>query len=321
MLKYWCRTKEKCLKGTGLNYCQNAELQWIMVIEPSKEEIDALSKDFEINKKYFERYAKEIRAIKYSNTPLIFTLIDYYLDNDEIKKSRLLFAIFGNAIITVSHNGKGYFPKLFDDVCEKFEAEKGKHIEMLLYDFLDRDISENYDILTRIDDDIANLEVSALKYSEGKKIREIISLKRELNKMSRRIWSTAKIIFAIRKEVTPLRINTEGRMALDEIYENLIHQMDILGSQKESLIDALTIYETTVSNQLAIINNDLNTVMKRLTTLMLLLMVPSLIASIYGMNFKFIPELTSPYGFFEAIGVMLLVTILLYFYAKKKKWV
>ena len=158
---------------------------------------------------------------------------------------------------------------LFDMICERFEKERKKDINRLFYDFLDRDINENYDILTKIDDDTSRLEVESLKYNNEKNIQSIINLKRELNKMTRRFWSTAKIIFAIKKETTSLKLTSEGLRTLDDIYENLIHQIDILSTQKESLIDAITIYETTVSNQLAKINNDLNTVMKRLTILML----------------------------------------------------
>ncbi|PIU21344.1 MAG: hypothetical protein COT15_02905 [Candidatus Diapherotrites archaeon CG08_land_8_20_14_0_20_34_12] len=321
MLKYWACSKEKCSKGSGLTYLKNPEMQWILVTNPNEAELKAISEDFKINKKYLEKYSKETRSVKYSNNPLIFTLISYYLENNQMQRARVLFVIEKNNIIIIANSGEKYFSVIFNDVCEKFETEKKKDIEVLIYDFLDRDISENYDILANLDDNIAKMEVSALEYNSGKNIQNVINLKRELNKMSRRLWSTAKIVFAIRKEVTVIRVTNESMGLLEDIYENLIHQIDILSTQKESLIDALTIYETTVSNQLAIINNDLNTVMKRLTILMLLLMVPTLIAGIYGMNFKYIPELTSPYGFFEAIIIMIIATATLYFYAKRKKWV
>lgn len=320
MLKYLVYSKEKFKKGSGLDYPKNEELTWILATNPTEEELRAIERDFELYN-YLGRYSKETRSLKYSNDPLILALVDYYLEGSNIAKSRILCFINPKTVLIITETGEKYFSELFDTICERFEKERKKDINRLFYDFLDRDINENYDILTKIDDDTSRLEVASLRYNDEKNIQNIINLKRELNKMTRRFWSTAKIIFSIRKETTALKLTPDGMHILDEIYENLIHQIDILSTQKESLIDALTIYETTVSNQLAKTNNDINVVMKRLTILTLLLMIPTLIAGIYGMNFKYIPELTSPYGFFEAIIVMLIASSVVYLYSKKKKWI
>lgn len=320
MLKYWAYSEKKFVKGTGLGYAKTPEMQWLLLVNPNEEEKNAVSRDFNINKRYFEKYNKATRSKIYSNEPIIFNLIDYYSEGSETKKAKMLFAIEKECIIIVVNGGEKYFTELFEDVSEGLKAKKKKEIEFLLYDFLDRDVAENYDILTKNDDIIAVLEMNALKYGDKKNVQEIINLKRELNKMSRIFWSTSKVVFSIKKNSSIMH-SKDSMELLDDIYENLIHQIDIVSNQKESLTDALTIYETTVSNQLAVINNDLNVVMKRLTSVMLLLMVPSVIAGVYGMNFKYLPGALSPYGFFEAIIVMILVTAALYLYFKKKKWV
>ena len=73
---------------------------------------------------------------------------------------------------------------------------------------------------------------------------------------------------------------------------------------------------------LSFVSMSLNVVMKRLTVLMALITVPSLIAAIYGMNFKYIPEIHvwGKYGYPFALSLMALSIVFMYFYFKKKEW-
>lgn len=71
---------------------------------------------------------------------------------------------------------------------------------------------------------------------------------------------------------------------------------------------------------LGLVNIEQNKIIKIFTIVSVLLMPPTLIASIYGMNFKFMPELNWKYGYPTAVGCMLLVSVLILLYFKKKKW-
>ena len=72
---------------------------------------------------------------------------------------------------------------------------------------------------------------------------------------------------------------------------------------------------------LSVTSNKLNEVMKVLTVIATVLMPATLIASIYGMNFEFMPELTWKYGYFFALGVIIVVMIITLIILKRKKWV
>src|SRR3989304_8775308 len=102
--------------------------------------------------------------------------------------------------------------------------------------------------------------------------------------MSRRFWGSAKIVFVIKKGVTPLKVDVESIILLDDVYNTYMHQIDILSSDKEMLSDVMAVYDTRVQNEL-------NIIIKKLTGITVILAAPTLIASIYGMNFKFFPEI------------------------------
>jgi len=69
------------------------------------------------------------------------------------------------------------------------------------------------------------------------------------------------------------------------------------------------------------INNNLNVVIKRLTVYGSFILVPTLIASIYGMNFKFMPEINWPNGYYISLIIMILSVGLTYTYFKKRNWI
>ena len=91
------------------------------------------------------------------------------------------------------------------------------------------------------------------------------------------------------------------------------------------LTDTIDVYQDLLTNALdsylAIVSNNLNQVMKTLTALTVILMAPTLIAGIYGMNFDQMPELRWTYGYPLALGLMATVALGLFVYFRRKGWI
>jgi magnesium transporter len=71
---------------------------------------------------------------------------------------------------------------------------------------------------------------------------------------------------------------------------------------------------------LSIVSNDLNKVMRTLTSASIILMADALLAGIWGMNFVNIPELHLYYGYYEALAIMVVISILLLLFFKRLRW-
>ena len=102
------------------------------------------------------------------------------------------------------------------------------------------------------------------------------------------------------------------------------HELDISVKDLESVIDFIRFnfdrmdyIDSTLNN---LITYEQNNSIKLFTIVSLFFMPPMLIASIYGMNFNFMPELTWHYGYPSAIILMLLTVIITAIYFKRKKW-
>ena len=100
---------------------------------------------------------------------------------------------------------------------------------------------------------------------------------------------------------------------MQDIYDHLLRVVDTLDSQRELMGNA-------VDAHLAIISNRMNQVMKTMTSWGAILLGSTLIAGIYGMNFRHMPELHWLYGYPAAIGLMIAMSAVLYLVFKRRGW-
>lgn len=327
MLKYLLHTKKRIKLGQGLDYPMpsNKEFLVLYIIEPTNDEEVKVAHDFKLNLHVLKNYPKEPTSKTFSTDPLQLVFGDYYLDeHDEVKYIRVLITATTNALIITLPAKAKHYVDFFDGIPLLLKSNgNDATIGQILYEFLDDHTQDNYDILRKTEERIIQVEQRVLNFEtkHAINVNEIVSLKRDLFRMSRRFWSTAKIIFLLKKRLTSVAITDQTLKLLDDVYDTYQHQLDILASQREMISDIINIYSTSINNKLAKTSNDLNTVMKKLTSFTVIIMVPTLIASMYGMNFKYLPAATADYGFFEITALMIVLSLVFYSYFHKKDWI
>jgi len=135
-----------------------------------------------------------------------------------------------------------------------------------------------------------------------------------------------KKISFLKRAISPLRESVSNIIKSDsdlvsestqnyfrDVYDHLIHLIETVDSQRETINDFLNLYMSALSNKM-------NEVMKVLTIFASIFIPLTFIAGVYGMNFDIMPELQWKYGYFIAWGIMLAVVILLLFYFRRKRW-
>lgn len=109
------------------------------------------------------------------------------------------------------------------------------------------------------------------------------------------------------------QIDNEGQLRLSILSKDISALSDhanFISSKVNFLLDAT----------LGMINNEQNTIIKIFSVAAVIFLPPTLIASIYGMNFQYIPELNYKWGYLIALGLMILSALLPYWFFKRKKW-
>lgn len=205
---------------------------------------------------------------------------------------------------------------LEDFLREKIRKNKGRirkeGADYLAHAIVDNVVDNYFVVLENMEDRIEDLEDELLKKPTQATLHDLHMFKRELIMLGKTLWPLREAISSIERSDSPL-INKTTLVYFKDIYDHTIAIIDTVETFKDMLSGMLDIYLSTVSNRL-------NEVMKVLTIIATIFMPLTFMAGVYGMNFKYMPELEWRWGYFAILGVMLAVALFMIRYFKKKKW-
>ncbi|UCS92019.1 magnesium/cobalt transporter CorA [Echinicola marina] len=205
---------------------------------------------------------------------------------------------------------------VFDPVRERIRMNRKRirnsGTDYLAFTLLDIVIDNYIYNLGILGEKIEDLEDRLLVNQNKKTIDLINRYKRELNFMRKSIKPAKEMILALAKLDTDF-IHEENEIYFRELQENISHASETSDNYREMLSDQLNIYHTTISSKL-------NDIMKFLTIFSVIFIPLTFIAGIYGTNFDVLPELHYRYSYYIMWLVMIVITIAMLVYFKKKKW-
>lgn len=181
----------------------------------------------------------------------------------------------------------------------------------LLYELMDEVLDDYFPLLDAMDDHIDDLEDRMLQGKGMNLSGDIFALKRDLLKVRHIAGPTRDVVNTL------LRRDAENGSRhfayFQDLYDHAVRIVDMIDTFRDILSGALDAY-------LASQGNRLNEVMKTMTAMSIVLLVPNLIAAIYGMNFQNMPELKTHDGYFVVLGAMITIVLSLMAYFKKIGW-
>lgn len=188
----------------------------------------------------------------------------------------------------------------------------GNKVSGILHALLDEIVDDYFTLMDRIVDWVEELEDRIFsRFREGS-IQEIFALKKDLLLLRRVVAPERDVLNVLLRQETPI-FSGEGLVYMQDVYDHLVRVTDTVDTYRDLLSSALDSYLSLQSNQL-------NQLVKTLTLSSIILMACSLVAGIYGMNFTFMPELSWPYGYPFALGIMLMIGVGLALYFRSRRW-
>lgn len=205
---------------------------------------------------------------------------------------------------------------VFKPVHERLAGNKGRirksRADYLAHAVIDNIVDNYFAVLEALEEKIEFLEDDLVKRTTPVTLQAIHDLKRELILLRKSLWPLREAISALERTDSPLICESTG-IYFKDIYDHVIAIIDSVETFRDMLSGMLDIYLSSVSNRL-------NEVMKVLTIIATIFMPLTFLAGIYGMNFKFMPELAWRWGYFGILGLMLTIALYMIYYFKKKKW-
>jgi magnesium transporter len=166
-------------------------------------------------------------------------------------------------------------------------------------------------VIDKIEDEIDDIADDIFTGDRGKAV-QLIHYKRRLLEMRRRSVPLRDVINGLLRRDLSL-IPEHTRPYLQDVYDHAARVNESIDLQRDTLTTLLDVHLSAVSN-------NLNEVMKKMTVIATVLMTAALIAGIYGMNFKYMPELGWVGGYPFALALMAVVSGVILAVFKKKNW-
>lgn len=205
---------------------------------------------------------------------------------------------------------------IFASVRERIKGERDIFFRIgagyVAYCLIDLVMENYFEVLEKIDEEMFDLEEQTTLRHDDETLRRIQCLRRNTMLVRRAAWPLREVIGGVQRRGAAL-ISTPAGIYFSEIYNHAVQVIDTTETFREVLSNIFDIY-------LSSINNKMNEIMKVLTIIATVILPMTLVTGLYGMNFKFMPELRWRYGYPMALGIMAAIAVTLLSYFKKRKW-
>jgi len=292
-------------------------LVWLDLVNPGKDELELLSTKLDLHPLALEDLENRRQRPKVDTYPGQYVIVAYEIlpasSRDRIfDLSELHLIAMRDSLVSVHWADS---PVVADARARFRQATPAiaSTIGGLLYTLLDGVADGYFPLLDRLSDQIETLEERILAgRRQTELLRDVLHIKRQLLELRRATAPFRDVANTLLRR--DLEIVDQPSVAYyQDLYDHLVRILDGVDLYRDLLAAAL-------DANLAVTSNSLNVIVKRLTAFTVLLMVPTLIAGVYGMNFDFMPELTWPGGYPFALGLMAASIIGLGIFFRSRDW-
>jgi magnesium transporter len=274
---------------------------WVDIETPTGEDLAFLADEFHFHPLALEDCTHPHQRPKVDTYEGYFFLVIYATayDAPRHKLATTEIDIFWgpNYVVTV-HKGPCDDLNQAIDRWKSAGAFAAQGASFLTYLIVDSVVDNYFPVIEAINEQIEAIEERIFLSFDQKAIQRIFSLKKQLIQLRKAVVPLRDVfVMLIRREVG--MISAPTLPYLQDVYDHLIRVADAIDTYRDLIGSTIDAYLSTVANRT-------NAVMQRLTIVTTLLMTPTLVAGIYGMNFEFMPELHWANGYPLALVLMLL---------------
>lgn len=293
---------------------ENQVILWIDLLHPTFEEVAYIAKTYKLDIPTKEEREEIEQSARYWEDSTSVTINSYFLMRPaklQLRNETVTFILYDGILFTIRY---GDF-KVFDEIQQRVLAspknfEDGFDVVSKIYEVRvekDADMLEDVGKETRI----LRKEVFDKDHGDYGNILERLSNLQEIN------MSVRDSLFDKRRAITAL-------LKSDKIDMDIKKNLNIVLKDLNSLVEFTTVNMNILDNVQSLFTNQINIeqnkIIKLFTVATMAMMPPTLIGTIYGMNFKHMPELEWSFGYPIAIIIMIASTIVPVIYFKKKGW-
>lgn len=244
---------------------------------------------------------------------IVLKMARYDEKNHEINFEQVSLILASNFVISFQ---EGFEGDVFNPIRERIRSGKAlirkKGTDYLIYSLIDAICDNYFSVIEKIEERIGVLEEKLVESPTKETLHAIYGLKREIMFLWKSIWPLREVINSLEKTESPL-IKKSNLIYFRDIYDHIIQTIETVEILRELLNGMRETYLSSISNKL-------NEIMKVLAIIATIFMPLTFLAGVYGMNFRYMPEIGWKWGYPLILLLMFLISLSMLFYFKKKKW-
>ncbi len=243
---------------------------------------------------------------------MVVKTISPYSKDEPLNIEQVSFLVGENWVVTFQERDSN----LFIPVKDRLEKGKGKIRKMgsdyLAYSLLDAIVDNYFLVLEYLAGHIEELEYEVITSPRKHTLPNIHKIKRQLLYMRKSVWPLREELNIVIRDENEL-VSPGTIPYLRDLYDHTIQVIDTTESFRDMVSGLLDIYLSSLSNKL-------NEVMKTLTIIATIFIPLTFLCGVYGMNFKYMPELETRYGYFVLWGIFISIALGMVMFFRRKKW-
>jgi len=298
--------------------CKSSDVVWINVEGiHDTETIEKIGELFNLHPLTIEDIVNTMQRPKFEDFNnylfLVLKMLSYSDINKGMKPEQVSVILGENFVITFQEKPGDVFDTVRECIRECRGRIRRTGADYLAYALIDAVVDSYFLILETIGDQIEQVEDRVILNREPDTISKIHKFKRSMLFMRRTVWPLREEIALLEKSGSDL-VKEPTTLFFRNLYDHTIQVIDTVETYRD-LISGM--HDTYLSS----VNNRMNEVMKILTILATIFIPLTFITGIYGMNFRHMPELYWKWGYYAALGLMLVIAVAMLINFRKKKWI
>lgn len=305
-------TVDDCLK-----YLSTTDVTWINLDGLRKADIDQMCTLFGIHPLIAEDIFSSGQRPKMDElNQLLFCLLNMLYFNEatgSVESEQISIILGSNFVLSFQEDPSR---DVFNPLREKIKVAGSKirqsNSDYLFYSLIDMIVDNYFVIMEQLGEKIEDLEEDIAQRPDTRTLAKINLLRKEMIFLKRNISPVREMINGILRSESSL-IEDRTEKYFKDIYDHIIQANELAENYRDIMINLQDLYLSNV-------NLKMNEVMKVMAVVTCLLAPATVIGGIFGMNFNRIPWLHNPYGFFIAVGLMLIIPVWMIWMFKKRGW-
>jgi magnesium transporter len=247
---------------------------------------------------------------------LLFCLLNMLTFNEatkEIESEQISIILGKDFVISFQEEAmKDVFNPLRDKIKIAGSKLRQSKADYLFYSLIDMIVDNYFVVMEKFGESIEYLEEDIIRRGDSNTLSKVNALRKEMIFLKRSISPVRELINGILRSENEL-VEDRTLKYFKDVYDHIIQANELAENYRDMMINLQDLYLNNV-------NLRMNEVMKVMAIVTCLLAPATVIGGIFGMNFQKIPWLHNEFGFYMAVGLMLLIPIWMLWMFRKKGW-